>query len=304
MDKIIEIGIGSLSQLVEKRVKTCRYEDSLEIICLEGSKLNADSLPDISVTLKVDAFNIILTMAGSARMEVNSELYEVSPDTTMNLIGVKMLRNVTFSDDYKGYHLMVSKSFYNEVFKEGKHLTPETAMYKTHFPYDHIRPEESLLLEQCILDIIGTIGRTGHIWYRRMVETTVRIFFMEVGNILIARTPLAEDYNLSNYDILFYRFMNLLHENSSERKSVGFYADKLCLSPDYLAQAIKTFSQKPVSYWINEALVMQAKAYLIEDDLSIKQIVTRMNFSDQSSFGRFFRKNTGMSPAEYRKLFK
>lgn len=304
MDKIINIGIGTLSQLTEKRVCSYRFEDAVEIISLEGCKLNENGIPDVSVPLKLDAFHIILTLSGSAHIEVNTEEYELHPNTTVNLIGAKMLRNVTFSDDYKGYHLMVSKSFYDDVFKEGKHLTPETAMYKTFFPYDNIQPHESLLLEECILNIITTIGRINHIWHRRMVETSVRVFFMEIGNILIAKTPLTEDCNLSNYDILFSRFMQLVQDNCKERKSVAFYADKLCLSPDYLAQAIKNFSHKPISYWINDALVMQAKTYLMDNSLTIQQIVIRMNFSDQSSFGRFFKKNTGKSPAEYRKLLK
>ncbi|MGN0032275.1 MAG: helix-turn-helix domain-containing protein [Candidatus Limimorpha sp.] len=304
MGKIINVEIGTLSKLTEKKVRSYHFEDAVEIIKLEGYKLNENGIPDVSVPLKVDAFNIILTMAGSANIEVNSTKYELLPNTTMNLIGVKVLCNVTFSDDYKGYHLMVSKSFYDDVSKEGKHLTPETAMYKTHFPYDSILPQESQLLEECILNIIKTIERTDHIWYRRMIETTVRIFFMEVGNIIIAKTPLTEDYNLSNYDILFYRFMQLVFDNSKERKTVGFYADKLCLSPDYLSQAIKSFSKKPISYWINDALVMQAKTFLMDNSMTIQQIVEIMKFSDQSSFGRFFKKNTGKSPAEYRKLFK
>lgn len=304
MDKILNIEIGKLPQQTANGIYSCHFDDAVEIIKLEGRKLNDNGISGVSIQLKVDVFNVILTLTGSAHIEVNSEEYELLPDTTMSLIGTKVLRNVTFSDDYKGYHLIVSKTFYDDVFKEGKHLTPETAMYKTHFPCDSIQPQESLLLEECILNIIKTIERTDHIWYRRMVETTVRIFFMEVGNIIIAKTTLTEDYNPSNYDILFYRFMQLIRENSKERRTVGFYADKLCLSPDYLAQAIKAFSQKPISYWINEALVMQAKTFLMDNSMTIQQIVMRMNFSDQSSFGRFFRKNTGKSPAEYRKLFK
>lgn len=304
MHKIINVGIGTLPQLTDKKVSSCHYEDLVEIIVLEGNRLNGNGLPDISVPLRIDAFNIILTLAGAAHIEVDTEEYELRPDTIMNLIGVKILRNVTFSDDYKGYHLMVSKPFYDDVFKEGKHLTPETAMYKTHFPYDNILPQESRLLEECIQNIIKTIGRTDHIWYRRMIETTVRIFFMEVGNIIIAKTPLAEDYNLTNYDILFYRFIQLVFDNSKERKTVGFYADKLCLSPDYLSQAIKSFSKKPISWWINDALVLQAKTLLMDNSMTIQQIVETMKFSDQSSFGRFFKKNTGKSPAEYRKLLK
>ncbi|MGM9736337.1 MAG: helix-turn-helix domain-containing protein [Candidatus Cryptobacteroides sp.] len=304
MDRTIKIGVGTLPMLSRKNTFSCRYEDAVEVIRLEGDKLNENGLPDVSAPLEIDSFNIIFTVAGRATAEVNSEEYELLPDTMLNLIGVKILRNVRFSDDYRGWHLMVSKQFYDDVFKEGKHLTPESAMYKTHFPYDSISPEESRILEDCILNIVRTIGRTGHIWYRRMVETSVRIFFMEIGNIVIARIPLKEDRKLSNYDLLFYRFMQLVAEYGRERRSVRFYADKLCLSPEYLSQAIKAFSHKPVTWWINDALVMQAKTCLMDSSLSIQQIVERMNFADQSSFGRFFRRNTGKSPAGYRKMFK
>ena len=40
---------------------------------------------------------------------------------------------------------------------------------------------------------------------------------------------------------------------------------------------------------------------MLQSDLSLKEISDRLNFPDQSSFGRFFRNNTGQSPKEYRK---
>ncbi|MGM9749114.1 MAG: hypothetical protein ACI3ZN_09950, partial [Candidatus Cryptobacteroides sp.] len=74
------------------------------------------------VPLQFDAISIIFTMAGKAFFEVDSQEYELGQNTLLNLIGVKILRNVRFSDDFKGYHLLISKEFYDEVFKEGKHL--------------------------------------------------------------------------------------------------------------------------------------------------------------------------------------
>ncbi|MGM9788419.1 MAG: helix-turn-helix domain-containing protein [Candidatus Cryptobacteroides sp.] len=98
--------------------------------------------------------------------------------------------------------------------------------------------------------------------------------------------------------------MQLIFENTKERREVNYYADKLCLSPEYLAHIIKSFSDKPISYWINKALIIQAKLYLLDETLSIQQISSLMNFSDQSSFGRFFKKHNGTSPAQYRKKIK
>ncbi|MCD8029688.1 MAG: hypothetical protein LUF85_02315 [Bacteroides sp.] len=40
-------------------------------------------------------------------------------------------------------------------------------------------------------------------------------------------------------NLLFCRFMKLLHTHAIERKPMTFYADKLCLSPDHFARTIK-----------------------------------------------------------------
>lgn len=305
MDNIPKIDIGRIAQILDKQLDAFSFEKDVELIRLEGYKLNKGELPDISLPLRMDALSIIITLSGHASMEIDSKDYSLRPNTIINLIGFKVLRNGIFSDDYKGYHMIVSNRFYNEIFKEGKHLTPEAAMKKVAFPLDEISPEETRLLEPIIEEIIRTIERRDHVWYRRMVINGVQKFFMETGNIVINRLYLTgKEQNPSDHDVLFYRFMQLLHDNSSERKSVKFYADKLCLTPDYLAQAIKAFSGHNISYWINEALLQQAKMYLLEPGITIQQIADILNFSDQSAFGRFFKKNTGKSPAEYRKFLK
>ncbi|MGN0191201.1 MAG: helix-turn-helix domain-containing protein [Candidatus Cryptobacteroides sp.] len=304
MERTLEIGIGSLPSLMDRRLCAYRYSDSVEVLRLDGSQLNSKDLPDISDPLRMDAMNIFLTLSGNAFFEVDSVGYELIADTTLTLIGVRTLRNVRFSDDFTGWHLMVSKSFYDDIFREGKHLTPQTAVFKTSFPFDHIGHGEAMLLDSCIKNIISTMGRVEHIWYHRMIATAVQVFFLEMGNIIISRMQSADEGSLSNHDLLFFRFLQLTRDNGTERKPVRFYADKLCLSPDYLARSIKQFSHKPITYWINDALMAQAKILLADSRLTIQQIVEKMNFADQSSFGRFFKKNSGKSPAEYRRLLK
>lgn len=305
MDRFSKIQVGDLSQgISEKQVDVFHFNDEIEVVRLEGYKLNMGGIPDVSMPLRLDAISLILTISGEANVEIDSKEYTLSSDSMMNLIGFKVLRNFIFSDDYVGYQIMVSNRFYNEAFWEERPLTPEAAMKKDAYPLDKVSREETQYLVEIIKEIIRIIGRTDHIWHRRMVVNEVRKFFMETGNMVIKRLDsLDKEQNQSNNDMLFFKFMQLLHDNSTERKSVGYYADKLCMSPDYLAQTIKAFSGHTVSYWINETLLQQAKLYMLDAEKSIQQIADILNFSDQSAFGRFFKKNTGKSPAEYRKVF-
>ncbi len=305
MNKFSKMEVGVFSQMPEKRMEITTFGKEVEIIKLEGYKLNLGGIPDVSMPLRLDAISLILTLSGKASVEIDANDYNLSPDTMINLVGFKVLRNFLFSDDYEGYQVMVSKRFFDDVFRQGRPMTPEAAMNKDTYPFDKISREETAQLVEIIEEMIEIIGRTDHIWHRHMIMNEVRKFFMEAGNIVIKKLGSSgREQLLSNNDMLFFRFMQLLHDNRTERKSVQFYADKLCLSPDYLAQAIKLFSGHTVSYWINETLLQQAKLCMLDSEMSIQQIADILNFSDQSAFGRFFKKNTGKSPTEYRKALK
>lgn len=80
-----------------------------------------------------------------------------------------------------------------------------------------------------------------------------------------------------------------------------FYAKELALTPHYLSSLIAGISGKSVLYWINRATLVHAKVLLKNMDLLICDIADRLNFPGQSAFGLFFKRETGMTPSEYRK---
>ncbi|MDR2037658.1 MAG: AraC family transcriptional regulator [Bacteroidales bacterium] len=298
MVKFHKIGMGLLGR---NGMEVHSFNGEVEIIKLEGNKLNID-IPDISAPGRVNALTMVLTMAGKANLEIDEKKYTLLPNTLMDLTGLQVFRNFIFSDDYLGYNIMVSSRFYDEIFREEKHLTPEAALRKSANPLDNIRQEDAVLLVEIIEKIIWNISRNSHIWHRRMVMNEIRCFYMEAGNIIVNSLASAEkEQNLHDNDLLFFKFIQLLQDSNNERKTVAFYADKLCLTPDYFAKIIKNYTGRNVTDWINEALLRQAKLYLRDPGMTIQQTADMLNFSDQSAFGNFFKKQTGMSPAQYQK---
>ena len=81
---------------------------------------------------------------------------------------------------------------------------------------------------------------------------------------------------------------------------MAFYADKLCLSPKYLSKLIKEVSGKPAPEWIDSYVMLEAKHLLKYSNLPIKEIVYRLNFSNQTVFYKYFKAHTGMTPTDYR----
>ncbi len=99
---------------------------------------------------------------------------------------------------------------------------------------------------------------------------------------------------------LFDKFMTQLKLHHTSERSMKFYADRLCLTPNYLSGVIKEYSGKSATKWINEYVILEAKIMLKNTDLSIQEIAYQLNFATQSAFGKYFKLQTGMGPKSYR----
>ena len=98
-----------------------------------------------------------------------------------------------------------------------------------------------------------------------------------------------------------YEFMRLVKKYYRTERSVGFYAEKLFISPKYLSLIIKETTGRSAAQWIAEHVILEAKNMLRFSGKNIQQIAYDLNFTNQSSFGKYFKHMTGMSPSEFQK---
>lgn len=108
-------------------------------------------------------------------------------------------------------------------------------------------------------------------------------------------------HHLSRQEDIFRRFITLVNEHGKHEHTVGFYADRLFLTPRYLSTVIREVSGQTVIQWINQAIILEAKVLLKHSDMLIFQISDELNFPNPSFFSKFFKRNTGMTPVEYQK---
>ena len=100
----------------------------------------------------------------------------------------------------------------------------------------------------------------------------------------------------------FKQFTHLLGEHFREERSVGFYARQLCITPKYLTTLIKRISGQSVSEWIDNYVILEAKALLKSGQYTIQQVSDMLNFANQSFFGVYFKKAVGCSPTAYKEM--
>lgn len=125
---------------------------------------------------------------------------------------------------------------------------------------------------------------------------------MECSNFGMKEIKLTgAKFEISHLEDLSIRFMQLLIQKSHEWHEVSDYSTELCVTPVYLSRTVKALSGKTAMDWINKVRVAEAKILLRKPDNTVQYVADKMNFSDQSAFGKFFKKHTGRSPVEYKK---
>ena len=96
------------------------------------------------------------------------------------------------------------------------------------------------------------------------------------------------------------RFRDLIDEHMRHRWGVSQYAEQLGISAGQLTRLTQESLGKSSNALINERVLVEAQRELIYTNSSIKQIADGLGFEDESYFGRFFRKHTGLSPLSFR----
>lgn len=110
----------------------------------------------------------------------------------------------------------------------------------------------------------------------------------------IKEKPLSRSENITE------KFYQLVKANYKTERTVAYYADRLCITAKYLSQSVREATGKPALELIDDFVIAESKALLRSTDLTVEQISDSMGFMNQSLFGKYFKRVTGMSPRSYR----
>lgn len=261
-----------------------------------------DVATQFSSAVHLDAMIAILVLSGKGQVNINYKTYSVAADTLLLMSSSHLFRFDRCTSYFRGLCLLVSKEFIDEtdstdmIYRRTKY---GVRLYNDPvIPLTHARAE---VLYKRIMMIDDAIDNVGHFYQKEMILNNLFAFYLDLSDILEREAVSPSDGSLTRYESIIKSFIELLVAHYRQEHGVEFYASRLNLSAHYLTCIVKRVTGQSVSDFIFEMLFSEARTLLVHSKLSIQEIAAALNFSDQSSFGKFFKRKAGVSPVDFRK---
>lgn len=250
---------------------------------------------------RIDAFIIGVGTEGETSVSFNLHEFRLKKDS-MFIFTPKNILQVNSQQYFKADVIAISPDFMRRINIDIKNMMPLFLKFVENHTLA-LTPEESRSMRGMIAQIERETRRPETHFSFDIVSGLIAATIYKVGDIMyhyLAEHPEGQNNSHNRAEEYFKQFTHLLGEHFREERSVGFYARQLCITPKYLTTLIKRISGQSVSEWIDNYVILEAKTLLKYSTMSIQEIAYYLNFPNQSFFGSYFKRNTGMSPSQYK----
>lgn len=260
-----------------------------------------DNVHEVSQTRETilnESFIVMMVEEGEAQTAINdSKVTLAKGDILISSPGTFMERGMV-NISFHCIVFIISANHIGEILK-GTQMSLSHYMIRKKAEVLHLTQEEQVIVRK-YYQLISALGKLSINEARaESVNLAMRSLVYAFAGLFISRGVAKDTQRHTSAESLFRNFVRLLNEHPDGR-TVQFYADKLNITPKYFNTICKQVSGKTASTLINEELVNKAKMMLKDPDLSIKQVSSILGFANQSHFGSFIRRATGISPQALR----
>ena len=246
-----------------------------------------------------DGYIIGICTRGTAEVEVNLQVYDARPDAMLLATPFHILRIFNASDDYLCRFVVFSKAFLTE-HSVNSHFLESFSFFKTSAtPVIYLEHEHAKTLLKIYGLIQEKLQNEAHPYRREISRSILTTLLYEVAAAYEQQHVIIKNKQTRKQELNLL-FQNMVFNHYKEHRTVQYYADALFVSPKHLTETVKEVTGKTAGDWIDDAVTLEAKVLLRNHEISIAQVASQVNFPEQSSFGKYFKKQTGVSPSEYR----
>lgn len=251
---------------------------------------------------------VIIVLSGTMDIIVNGKKFRFGKETYINL--------PTWSDIYeirydKAFHAMVTaadRGVAEDIFRNRNPFPPTFQFALEHNLGGQIMDKKDIVtLKRDISNMIDSLSNKDHHFAEEVNYAYFYILLTDMADMMWKKfgsgAP-SRNTDMRRSEGIMKEFANLLSIHIRKETTVDFYAEKLCISKQYLSLIVKDKTHVSIGKIISLVRVEEASRLLRNPDLTLQQIAEELSFADQSSFGKFFKKHSGLTPMKYRQSLR
>ena len=245
-----------------------------------------------------DFFEVLFLLKGSGYHVIDGNKYEIKPPCLF-FMSPGQAHKLELSHDIEGYIFIFTSDFY--------HLNRSNQNSLIEFPYFYTIHQDNpplLLKEERDCHFLEMLFKHSITEIDKAGNYTIEVLHALLDLILMTCASRYQvNGNLPTINkgqIIVKKFFHLVEENNQKKLLLSDYANKIGVTPNHLTQTVKQFTGKTPTQIITAKQLLEIKRLLFHTNLSVSEIATQLNFEDQSYFTKFFKRETGMTPLQYR----
>lgn len=243
-------------------------------------------------------YHLVMFSKGGGTHAIDFTSFNVTPNQIYFMIPGQV-HSWSFEGDVDGYVIHFSPSFFESFLLKNQYLD--------QFPFFNgiiddaviqIDPSLQKKITGLFEEIISEAERPGPMGADLIRSLLLQLF------ILLSRTNADKKEKQAlpyNYTLL-KTFQKLIGKNFASLRLPRDYAELMYITPNHLNALCNDLLGIPAGEVIRNRVLLEAKRLLINQDLTIAEIGYQLNFNDNSYFTKFFKKYTGSTPEEFRKI--
>ena len=237
-----------------------------------------------------DRHSFFLLESGTVHLEVDFHTYEINAKSVIYIHPNQVHRILAFDQVIVSSWAINNEKLNPDYLTLLEDLTPAKPLPLTNERF-------SILSQAVALCLKLTELRTDKLYHSLLKDScNALVAFVASGYL----EQVKSTDQLSRVDTVTKAFKGLLERNYTTAKRPTAYAQQLNISTPYLNECVKHTTGHPVSYHIQQRIILEAKRLLYHSDKSVKEIATVLGYDDYPYFSRLFTKLTGMSALAFR----
>lgn len=255
---------------------------------------NLEQITDLHLPRRVMKYVLVYCSSGSITMLVDEKEFNIASGHVITITSGQV-HHITKSRKGKGFILEFTLDFFCKDDKDIE-LIFHNGLF-CHFAMNEVIPADKDILTTQLNLIQQELTEQP---YQYLISIHSRI---ELILVAINRAKVKRGDEIWKPDALFLRFLEAVRDNFKHHYTVAQFAKKLGTTELKLNELAKLHAGKTAQLVIHGLVTSEAKRLLMYGDLTVKEVAYQLGFNDPFYFSNFFKKQTRLSPKQYKESF-